>query len=62
MALGASSRPSRVETWPVEALKTTTKQPPPMPVDCGCTTLSINCITAAASTALPPAYKFRVED
>ena len=58
-AAGARSRESTMKVSPVLARWTSMKPPPPMPDDCGSTTLSANCTAAAASMALPPCASMR---
>lgn len=53
-AAGAVSRPSIVSINPVAAPWWTRNPPPPMPLDCGSTTVKANIIAIAASVALPP--------
>ena len=53
-AAGAFSRPSMAKVRSCRARWIIMKPPPPMPENCGSTTLSTNWIAAAASIALPP--------
>jgi hypothetical protein len=60
-AAGARPEPLRPSTVP-SGSTTIAKQSPPIPVDCGSTTVSVADAATAASTALPPRFSTSIAE